>query len=105
MIENLKFWYWPCAVTRPGLGRSILPSTQNMEPLKIRSGNHKFVLALPIKPSLKLSLMLSKPLIKFVRTPALKEPVVVSLEVACRNDGLLPANQRILCQFLLGQQR
>ena len=76
-----------------------------MESLKIRRRHRKFVLALPVEPGLKLSLMLSKPLIKFVGKRALKEPIVVSLKVACRHDGLLPANQLIWCQFLLSQER
>ena len=63
-----------------------------MEPLKIRRRNHEFVLGLPIKPSLKLRLVLSQPLTKFVGTCVLKEPIVVSLKVARRDDGLLPAN-------------
>jgi len=67
--------------TASQMGTSLL-TLQDVAPLKIRGRHRKFVLAPPVKPSLKLSLTLSKPLIKFVGTRALKEPIVVRLEVA-----------------------
>src|ERR1700739_2252736 len=49
--------------------------------------------------------MLCQPLTKLVRTCALKEPIVVSLKVACRYDCLLPADQVTWCDFFLRQER
>ena len=71
------------------LNRSV-PTTHEVKALKVWSLDAELVLFQPVEPSLVLLMVLFCPLTEFIGTGALKEPIVVRIEVPCRDDSLLP---------------